>query len=148
MRRAVFFFSMFLLAAFCLADVYQWTDANGKVHFSDKKPAQQTEVKTLDLPSSKTAIDPEQAKHRQQMGEILQQQAVQRQEEEKARQKASFELAKKQRACANAKRRLQANLNSARTAVMQADGSREYLTAEQRVQRRERLIAEKNKLCR
>lgn len=44
--KQIFLVFLLTLSGTALAEVYRWTDSNGKVHFSDKKPA---EVKAEDI---------------------------------------------------------------------------------------------------
>ena len=55
-RSACFFLGLMLLAAQpALAQLYKWTDENGKVHFSDKPPPEKKgEAKVVDIKKKKT----------------------------------------------------------------------------------------------
>lgn len=46
--------ALLTLGAPAAAEVYQWTDANGKVHFTDKPPANRP-ARTLDIPTAPAA---------------------------------------------------------------------------------------------
>lgn len=42
--------AVMLLPAMAVADLYKWTDAEGRVHFTDKKPESAARVETLKAP--------------------------------------------------------------------------------------------------
>lgn len=47
----VLILSLFAVAMNCSAEVYRWVDKNGKVHFTDRKPATDAENITADVKS-------------------------------------------------------------------------------------------------
>lgn len=51
MQRIIVFVCTLFLSVAAIADVYKWVDADGKIHFGDKKP-QTNKVETLNLPTT------------------------------------------------------------------------------------------------
>ena len=101
MKKAVLFLLVPALAAH--ADLYRWTDANGQVHFSDKKPGQDKGVQTMDTPKPKPIDGPARPaderstlERQKRMADILQQENAER---EAAEKRAAAEKAEHQRRC-------------------------------------------------
>lgn len=55
MKNRFFIFTLLLLPAAAMAELYKWTDANGHVQFSDQAPAHNTKTEKLAVP---TALPP------------------------------------------------------------------------------------------
>lgn len=66
--KTIFIIAALLLGTIANAEVYRWTDANGKVHYTDKKPAAKAENITDKV--NKQNIDTS-TEERRKVGEIL-----------------------------------------------------------------------------
>jgi lysyl-tRNA synthetase class I len=53
-QSLVFLIVLILINSISAAEIYQWVDENGKVHFSDKPPAQGKQAKTREVTESKS----------------------------------------------------------------------------------------------
>lgn len=116
------------------AELYKWTDANGKVHYSDQPPPanvkQPVTVKSRKPSSPPQAATPDAAGAQKTYVEKdaeFRQRQVQAAESEAAAKKAAEEAAAKQKNCAQAKNQL-ANLQAGgRITRVNDKGEREYL---------------------
>lgn len=54
MKISVLLVLLLLLPAAASAELYKWTDAEGRVHFTDKKPAVAAKVETLKVPRAQS----------------------------------------------------------------------------------------------
>ncbi len=126
-------------------EIYQWKDADGKIHYSDKPPEDETasqnissQLRPLNSDSSTSETDklkqvfagetPEEKNYR------LRQQAEQQQ------QKSS-----RQQACQQAKNQL--SVLRGRVAFIDKDGKELIVTEEERQQRADKLAREIDKYC-
>lgn len=48
--KKIMILAMMLMPTMAMAELYKWTDAEGRVHFTDKKPTSATKVETLNTP--------------------------------------------------------------------------------------------------
>ena len=135
-----------LIALSCLAlgtglaqaqAMYKWVDEKGTTHFSENPPpedaktrtkATKVEPKVIPPSSPPSADSPE--KWQKQEQEFKKRQIERNQKE----QAASREQAEKSRSCDSARRRLAFLTNSSRIYRDNADGTRTYMTDEQRDQ--------------
>ena len=119
------------LAAQASAEVYRWTDANGKVHYSDTKPKDKADNITADV--KKQNIDTSSKEH-EKLGNIL------RKENQADR---DFELSKNQpnseqlAACAKAKDYLR--VVQGRVYYIDEDGKTSTITEDERKKEAERM---------
>jgi hypothetical protein len=128
MIRNILIIGLGLAAAVATAaDVYTWTDADGKVHYSDKPVAG---AQGLDIRSART--DPAQIEAARKQAE--EQQAAEAEATQKAaeaEQASAADLAKRDENCQKARVRLSAILGAQRPYRVTADGERHYLSAEE-----------------
>lgn len=128
---------LFLTIPMVAAELYKWTDAEGKVHYSDQPPP--PEVKTPVTvkprrPAAETTAPGQEAApaagaaktYVEQEAEFRKRQ-VEAAEKAEAEKKAADAKAEKQRTCSRAKAQL-ASLQAGRIARPNASGEREYLT--------------------
>lgn len=94
---------LLLTAGFSTAEVYRWADENGKVHFSDRKPAANTGHVAEDISEQvkNTNIDSS-TKSRQQMRSLF---AEETEEEESLRNKQLRQAGQQQQRSCNESRR-------------------------------------------
>ncbi|ABC32568.1 hypothetical protein HCH_05917 [Hahella chejuensis KCTC 2396] len=144
MRTAIF--SVFLLSISSLSfasGVYKWTDENGVIHYSDKKP----DFKTSEELNVQTGTP---TKERQDLNEQSQQLSDQ-QELEKIRAQQAQENAEAdaqlKEMCAQLKEYLQTMTNSARIREKQEDGSLRYLTPEEILDKRKSTQKRIDEMC-
>ncbi len=116
------------------AEIYKWTDENGKVHYS-QVPPNQIKTETIAAPS-KPAVDPEAATEN--LNERLETDRMAEQEKSLAEQDAE-NLKKKQEVqkqnCKAATQNLKLYQSYGRVRVKETDGSYKRLTEEERQQR-------------
>ncbi|MBT8136981.1 MAG: DUF4124 domain-containing protein [Gammaproteobacteria bacterium] len=125
-------FSLILLTTAASANVYKWTDATGRVHFSDKPPA--TAAEKLDIETQRT--DPEQLSARltdepaqqAQPGTIV---ADESQQDEFERE----QNIRRDENCARARDALASLLSATRIYEPLPDGGRRYLEEDEVDQR-------------
>jgi len=136
MMRIVVFGLMLAFAAAASAQLYKWTDKDGRVRYTDRPPPAGTKARTIATPSSAPAArDAEAAKDGAPQGALTpeqQEQAFRKRqlEAQKAAEKsalASQEEAAKRENCARA-REYQRTLESGqRVSRTNAQGEREYI---------------------
>ncbi|WP_431686860.1 DUF4124 domain-containing protein [Hahella sp. NBU794] len=133
MRTAIF--SIFLLSISSLSfasGVYKWTDENGVIHYSDKKP----DFKTSEELNVQTGTP---TRERQDLNEQSQQLSDQQELEkikaQQAQENATADAQLKEM-CSQLKEYLQTMTNSARIREKQEDGSLRYLTPEEILEKR------------
>ena len=147
--------SRFLVAsAMCLfattgvfAEIYRWTDENGKVHFSDQPFGKQQVEKVEIKPQTLAKPDPELEAYRQQTREQLRI----ADEEQQAKMRAAQQQQKPDvspRRCAEAKDALRSSLESTGHYGLDKDGNRVYSSSEEIEAYRERIRQFIAKNCR
>ena len=109
------------------AGVYKWTDENGKVHYSDKPPA--------DTESESITVSTQRDEHTAQRMRNIQKQtaetAMGRREAEAEEAKQESEQAARAAHCEASKRKLE-ELQRPRAQILNEQGEREYLEEAQR----------------
>lgn len=128
---------LILAAAPAAAEIYKWTDADGKVHFSDQPPPPNVKAPVNVKPRRSAATPSAPAQdaapaagapktYVEQEAEFRKRQ-VEAAEKAEAEKKAAELAAEKQRNCSRAKAQL-ASLQSGRITRANAAGEREYLS--------------------
>jgi len=134
-----------ILPLMAFSEIYQWKDADGKIHYSDKPPENETaskdisgQLRPLNSDSSTSETDklkqvfagetPEEKNYR------LRQQAEKQQQE-----------ANQQQACQRAKNQL--SVLRGRVAFIDKNGKEVIVTEEERQQRADKLAREIDKYC-
>ncbi|AZZ94352.1 DUF4124 domain-containing protein [Hahella sp. KA22] len=133
MRTAIF--SIFLLSISSLSfasGVYKWTDENGVIHYSDKKP----DFKTSEELNVQTGTP---TKERQdldaQSKELSDQQELERLKQQQIKENAEADERQK-KVCELLKVNLETLMNNARIREEQEDGSQRFMTPEEILQKR------------
>lgn len=133
---------LLLLAGVARADIYRWTDAEGRVHYGDRPPASGAEKIVEPPPPSPLSPDEVNA----QLEAIRAKRQAAAEEAARAREeKAKAEAERKQRAqeCAAAQRQLDAMRSAQR--IRDADGH--WYTGDERIQKERELEAAIRKRC-
>lgn len=123
-----------LLPVAATAELYKWTDAEGRVHFTDRRPAAAASVETLKVPRPQAPTDgggvtaPAQdarsvLQRQKRMGEIL---AEEREEREAAQSRKEKELAARRQKCLEA-RDYRRNADGARLYEVNEKGERVFM---------------------
>lgn len=131
------------LAATAVAETYKWTDAEGKVHYSDQPPPSSVKNPTTVTPRKKTSRSaPEQesetaktegkqaptaAKTTQELDAEFRQRRVEAAEKEAADRKAAQEAEEKRKNCEQSKANVARLKNGGRIARANDQGETEYL---------------------
>jgi hypothetical protein len=116
------------------ADIYQWVDEDGKVHFSDR-PGTAEGVEEVTVTQDKGANNsaPGEAERTQTRQRLLEQYEKERLEKKSAAQQRKTEQARRKRNCAIAKNRL-SNYEKSVLYDIGPDGERVYLSDAQHEQ--------------
>lgn len=106
------------------ADVYQWVDKSGRVHFGDQPPGSRTHpIKPY---ADKRPADGEQQRRLDKTRRLLDAYRSERQQRREAEQREAQRLAQRQRNCAQSRDRLRQYRNAARVYELDRDGNRVY----------------------
>lgn len=147
------------LAAYpATAETYKWTDADGKVHYSDQPPPanvkQQTTVTprksaapSATTPAKKDAQPPKAKTYVEQEAEFRKRQ-VETAEREAADKKKADEIVERKRNCEQVRVQLKGLQAGGRVTQTNAQGEREYMSDAQIAQEIERLKKAETGLCR
>lgn len=136
------------LASTVHAEVYQWTDENGKVHFGDRPPAN-VNAETLDLPEANSSDKPQvsDAERRERQMRLLKIWEEERRVKEQAKAQEQEKWEKRKEYC----RRLLGNLKDSerigRYYRYDKSGERVYMSDEQADQYRQALKNTYRKEC-
>ena len=142
MRAALLLFGFcFPLAA--AAEIYEWTDGSGQVHYADRPPTVQAQVV-----KGATAPSPDAAAAQRELAEKDLAFKKRKEDAAKAKEKADREAEAariKQENCARARRNLASLDQPGRTYTTDASGQRNYMSDQQRADARaeaEKIIAD------
>lgn len=136
--------SLLLLTTTALGGVYKWTDATGRVHYSDKPPA--TESEKLDIETKRTDTEQltarlnEEAEQRAQADTII---ADQSEQEELERQ----QQARREENCGRARKAMDSLLSATRIYEPLPGGGRRYLEQDEVDQRKAEAQSDVDKWC-
>ncbi|MDG9670402.1 DUF4124 domain-containing protein [Hahella sp. CR1] len=144
MRTAIF--SIFLLSISSLSfasGVYKWTDENGVIHYSDKKPdfkaSSEINVQTGSQTKDRQSLQDQDQK-------LNDQQELERLREQQASENAVAAEEQKE-ICKTLKSNLETLNNSARIRQKQEDGTERFMTPEEILQQRKDTQARVDKEC-
>lgn len=113
------------------AEVYRWTDAEGRVHYGDRAP--DGAAQRVDLPPSPPApADPELAEQRERGRRLLEVWDAERRERAQAAASAAAATAERERACAWLREELDGARRAAYLVRRDAQGGRAIVAAEER----------------
>lgn len=114
------------------AEVYQWTDAEGHVHFGDRPPV--SGARTVHLPETSTPPAPTPAERLEKQRALLRAFEEERRQGRDAQEKARHDAAERQRNCIEARDRIQSYERSSGIYDLDAQGERIFLDDAQREQ--------------
>lgn len=142
-------FSLFLLLIVSpvSAGVYKWTDANGRVHYSDQ-PVNQDKATELNIDfesSAGIANTPGDVRER---NLVIQELEEDRKTREKNRQEKRIRQKKKQERCARSKDNLRQYRNASAIYKLNSQGDRVYYSKEERKAREKKLYKSIAENCR
>ncbi len=138
---------LLILAIPLQAAVYQWTDENGRVHFSDRPTHESATEKKLrpDPPAAgQDAIPINRQQHRQRMLEVYEKERAEKRE---AAAEAKEQREKRRRQCLKAKVDYENYNNAGSIYEYGESGERRYLNKEEREKYIARLKAEMKRYC-
>lgn len=123
------------------AEIYRWTDAEGRVHFGDRAPATGAAVQSIEAPAGSATPDPELQRHRERSRKLLEVWDAERRERSAAAAAAAIETGERERACAQLRAELERSRQAAYLVRESAAGAREILDSGER-ERYERDLAD------
>lgn len=146
------------LAAFpASAETYKWTDADGKVHYSDQPPPPNVKQQTTVTPRKSTApgataptktdAQPAKAKTYVEQEAEFRKRQVESAEREAADKKKADEIAERKRNCEQVRVQLKGLQAGGRVTQTNAQGEREYMSDAQIAQEIDRLKKAETGLC-
>ena len=129
------------------AGIYKWVDANGKVHFSDKAPAQQ-KAQELDIDVGPVEVNPELEQYRQRNRALIKVWDKERDQQQTQQAEKRQQLAKQRQRCAKMQREYDASRQAGFLYVPRKDGERDIYSDEQRAKYEQQLAGYLRKRCR
>lgn len=123
------------------ADIYRWTDAEGRVHFGDRAPVTGAAVQSIEAPAGSATPDPELQRYRERSRKLLEVWDAERRERSAAAAAAALETGERDRACAQLRAELERSRQAAYLVRESAAGAREILDSGER-ERYERGLAD------
>jgi hypothetical protein len=133
---ALSIFVVFYLNMPAHAEIYKWTDEQGRVHFSDKPPGENTSQYHLRTPastsSSSNEVTPGDAERRIKQRKLMESLEADRLEKEQAVAKQKQQQAARERKCQYARAELRANKDANLIYDYDAQGNRVYLNEAQK----------------
>ncbi len=140
---------LILLSGVAVAGVYQWTDDQGQVHYSDRPVADTArEVPVKPSPSKPLTPDAEGASRQERTQRMLDVYQEDREKKQQARKKQSEEREKRKRNCVVAKDRYQSYSRARGIYSFKKDGERQYMDEKSRENYMRKLKADIEKWCR
>ncbi len=150
MQRALYFFlSIILFFAYspAHAGIYKWIDDDGKVHFSDQAPAQQT-AQEIDIDVAPAEIDPELEHYRQRNRALLNVWDTERNKRQQQQVEKRQRLATQRQRCAKVQRKYAASRRAGYLYAPRKDGERDIYSDDQRAKYEQQLSDYLRKRCR
>ncbi len=144
--KRLLFLVLLLITPLAHAAVYQWTDANGQVHFGDRPPAQvkSNEVRVNAAPAQ---VDTSARERHQKMTEFLNQQQQEREARQADQAKSREQAQKAEATCQKLRARLK---NMARISTfynLDESGERVFVSEEENEQIRDRFREKVQEAC-
>jgi hypothetical protein len=148
---ALSIFVLFYLNMPAHAEIYKWTDEQGRVHFSDKPAGENTSQYHLRTPastsSSSNEVTPGDAERRIKQRKLMESLEADRLEKEQAAAKQKQQQAARGRKCQYARAELRASKNANLIYDYDAQGNRVYLSEAQKKKYLESKFAAVQKWC-
>ncbi len=140
---------LILLPGVTVAGVYQWTDDQGQVHYSDRPVADTArEVPIKPSPSEPPTADEDGASREERTRRMLDVYQEDREKKQQARKKESAEREKRKRNCIVAKDRYQSASRARGIYSFKKDGERQYMDEAARAKYMHKLKKNIEKWCR
>ncbi|MET0089636.1 MAG: DUF4124 domain-containing protein [Candidatus Thiodiazotropha sp.] len=136
--------ALLIVPGLAVAAVYQWTDAQGQVHFSDRPvadTAREVPIKTPAANAAPATGDGAREERTRRMLEVYQEDREKRRQEQQDREK-------RKRNCILAKDRYQSHSQASGIYSFRKDGQRQYLDEASRQRHMQKLKADVDKWCR
>ena len=116
------------------AEIYRWTDAQGRVHYGDRVPEDAGRLERIDAPQRQTGqADPELEQHRERSRRLLEVWDAERRERAAAAAEAASRAAEREQSCALLREELENARHSSYLVRRNAQGEREILAADERI---------------
>ena len=134
--RRVFAATLLSVAASAAAgaEIYRWTDAQGRVHYGDRAPEDAGRLERIDAPRRQTGqADPELEQHRERSRRLLEVWDGERRERAAAAAEAASRAAEREQSCALLREELDDARHSSYLVRRNAQGEREILAADERI---------------
>ena len=116
------------------ADIYRWSDAEGRVHFGDRAPVTGAAAQRIEASAGSATPDPELQRHRERSRKLLEVWDAERRDRSAAAATAAVETEERDRACAQLRAELEQSRQAAYLVRKSADGAREILASGEREQ--------------
>jgi len=141
------FLMMVFFTSFSNAEIYRWTDENGKVHFSDKPVGKA--AKKLNIKNEPTKPLPEQSneERKRKTEQYLRARKEEREEIEKKDREKKQQARLKKEKCREAKEKYKEITEAGAVYYKNKDGTRDYLGEERRIKEELRAKNEVKKWC-
>lgn len=133
-----------VLAAPAAAEIYRWTDSQGRVHYGDRPGRADAQAVPLPTPSSGLGVNPDEAAAQER---LLRTREDERAAEQAARTKAAAERERRRRNCAIARDRYRRVRSAVYVYEPQVDGSRRVYGDDERCAAEARAEAAKRHWC-
>ena len=149
MQRAILFILSIIVIgghSATQAGIYKWTDANGKVHFSDQAPARQ-QAQEIDIDVRPAEIDPELEQYRQRNRALLKVWDTERDQQQQQHAEEGRQLAQRRQRCAKVQRAYAASRRAGYLYVARKDGERDIYSDKQRTEYEQQLSDYLRKRC-
>jgi len=129
------------------AEIYKWTDENGKVHFSDKPVGEKAKALDIKVQKSNPSSAKTKDKRKQRAEGFLRARQEEREEKNKkiAEKKKLKELRKVN--CKKAKKEYNETIRATAVYYKKKDGTRDFLGPERRKKEEEKAKADVKKWC-
>lgn len=155
MRKTVFVLLFFMLQINAFAEIYKWTDEDGRVHFSDKpvnKSATEVQLRQQNISTSpsvkqheaETMTDVQRRANQSRFGDSLKAERIKR---EQAKAKEQKEKKRREQNCRYAKRDLKAAKEVSSVFNYDEQGNKYYYNKQQRQAYIQRKIDKVNEWC-
>lgn len=140
--------TMFLLICHSVtqAGIYKWVDANGKVHYSDKVPAQE-KAQELDVDVGPVEANPELEQYRQRNRALIKVWDEERNQRQSQQAEQRKQLAQQRQRCAKLQREYDSSRRAGYLYVPRKDGERDIYSDEQRAKYEQQLADFLRKRC-
>lgn len=147
-RISIAAFVLFLLSVSAAgAQVYKWTDEQGRVHYGDKPPEQGARTMQVDPGSASNSPVPSDAERRDKTRRLLRAYDEERRIKQQREQQHAAREAERKKRCARARDRLRSYTHAGGLYELDDQGNRRFLSDERRQQAEARAAQDVDKWC-